>query len=273
MAQWLPLYQLHSEDLKVVIATFASVFPKTSLWFGDINGEKPTLMLLGGREGLSINPSALHEKMNTAAMRKDLIEWDDPYSLLGFFITDEAGLKNFLGAAPINSDNHPFIEYSAPKHVWDRSSEAVKNFRELAGLRSPFRGLDPALPEEKRSRALEGIEGYFKTRTLLLEGRIAHATGDFQGEMVAYRRAEFAGSTDPYLGFSYFELGHLYLSRGRLDEARLFLEKATALAPRLPEAHYYLSRVYQQMGEKEKAEREYRLARESLAINTTNGGR
>ncbi|MBI5185013.1 MAG: fused MFS/spermidine synthase [Nitrospinae bacterium] len=264
MAQWLPLYQLHPDDLKTIVATFASVFPKITLWYGDTNSSKPTLMLLGGREDLQLAPDALREKMKNNQVRKDLIEWADPFSLLSFFITDQDGLKEFLKDAVINTDEHPAIEYSAPKHIWSRQSDAVKNFREFSHIRSSFKGFPESLPAEDRSKALEKTAKYFEGRSLLLKGRIAHAEGDFQEEIKQYQRSEAVNPSDPYLGFSNFELGLLYLQQGRQREALRFLEKAAAFAPQLPEAHYYLSKVYSDMGETGKAEKEYGLAVEAL---------
>jgi spermidine synthase len=264
MAQWLPLYQLHPDELKTIIASFVSVFPKTTLWYGDTNSSKPTLMLLGGREDLLLHPDELRERMKNNRVRKDLIEWADPFSLLSFFITDQDGLKEFLKDARINTDEHPLIEYSAPKHIWSRPSDAIVNFKELSHIRSVFKGFPASLPAEERSQALKKAAKYFEGRSLLLKGRIAHATGDFQEEIAQYQRSESANPSDPYLGFSYLELGLLYVQQGRPSEALGFLEKAVAFAPQLPEAHYFLSQIYQNMGENEKAKREYGLAMEGL---------
>jgi len=37
VCQWLPIHQLSMEQIKTIVATFQSVFPHTSLWFGTIS--------------------------------------------------------------------------------------------------------------------------------------------------------------------------------------------------------------------------------------------
>ncbi len=264
MAQWLPLYQLHPEDLKTIVATFASVFPKINLWYGDTNAAKPTLLLLGSRETLRVDPDQLAAKLKKKLLHKDLIEWDDVYGFLSFYINDGEGIGEFIRDVRINTDEHPVIEYSAPKHIWNRPANAIKNFEELAKLRSVFSHFDTEIPVEKRSAMEEKANLYFQSRAHLLRGRVAHAKGDIKQEILSYEKSESINTNDPYLGFSCFELGYLYLQQGRGGEALHFLEKAVSISPHLPEAHYFLSKVYGQMGEKEKAEREYKRAMEGL---------
>jgi spermidine synthase len=55
--QWLPLYQMSEEELRIVVATFLDVFPRASVWRGDFVAARPTLGLMGraGEEPLAVD--------------------------------------------------------------------------------------------------------------------------------------------------------------------------------------------------------------------------
>jgi spermidine synthase len=52
--QWLPLYQLSEEQLRIIAATFLDVFPRATLWRGDFFPDAPALALVGhtGPDGI-----------------------------------------------------------------------------------------------------------------------------------------------------------------------------------------------------------------------------
>ncbi len=56
--------------------------------------------------------------------------------------------------------------------------------------------------------------------------------------------------------------GKLLLNRGELEEARKRLEKAAVLMPDAPGLHYQLGLLYRRLGDTEKAEHHFRLARQ-----------
>ncbi len=240
MAQWLPLYQLSTEDLKVIMATFSKVFPHVTVWYGDINSVKPTLLLLGSESPLKIDIEHLQEKMRQEGVVSDIIEKDNPFAFMSFFIMDEKGVSKFIEGAVLNTDNKPFIEFSAPKYIWGRSESAVQNFSEL----SKFRELPASILSTQHSALIT----YFKGRGHIINGRIHHAKGLFDKEIEEYRIAEMENPFDPYLGFAYFELGYEYYTKGMFKDAVSVFERGKAVNRDLKELQFYLAKSYYNLG-------------------------
>ncbi|OGV96574.1 MAG: hypothetical protein A3I04_06105 [Nitrospinae bacterium RIFCSPLOWO2_02_FULL_39_110] len=240
MAQWLPLYQLSTEDLKVIMATFSKVFPHVTVWYGDINSVKPTLLLLGSESPLKIDMEHLQEKMRQKGVISDIIERDNPFAFMSFFIMDENGISKFIEGAVLNTDDKPYIEFSAPKYIWKRSESAVQNFRELSKLRE--------LPASILSTQHSALSTYFKGREHIINGRIYHAGGLFDKEIEEYRMAEMENPFDPYLGFAYFELGYEYYIKGMYKDAVSVFERARVINRDLKEIQFYLAKSYNKLG-------------------------
>ena len=55
---------------------------------------------------------------------------DDPAGLFGFYMLDDAGLRNFSSGARINTDDLTLLEYHAPRSLLVRGLED-KNRREI----------------------------------------------------------------------------------------------------------------------------------------------
>ena len=240
MAQWLPLYQLSTEDLKVIMATFSKVFPHVTVWYGDINSVKPTLLLLGSESPLKIDMEQLQDKMRQEGVISDIVERDNPFAFMSFFIMDEKGVSKFTEGAELNIDDKPYIEFSAPKYIWRRSESAVQNFREL----SKFRELPTSILPTSNSQLLT----YFKGRGHIIEGRLYHSENLFDREIEEYRMAEMENPFDPYLGFAYFEAGYEYYVKGMYKYAVSIFERGRAINRELKEMQFYLAKSYYKLG-------------------------
>ena len=62
MVQWIQLYNLCPDDLKMILKTFQSVFPETSLW-----SVSEDLLLLGRMESGPLDLERLKERFRTGA--------------------------------------------------------------------------------------------------------------------------------------------------------------------------------------------------------------
>src|SRR3972149_6289383 len=240
MAQWLPLYQLSTEDLKVIMATFSKVFPHVNVWYGDINSVKRKLLLLGSESPLKIDMEQLQDKMRQEGVISDIVERDNPFAFMSFFIMDEKGVSKFTEGAELNIDDKPYIEFSAPKYIWRRSESAVQNFREL----SKFRELPTSILPTPNSQLLT----YFKGRGHIIEGRLYHSENLFDREIEEYRMAEMENPFDPYLGFAYFEAGYEYYVKGMYKDAVFIFERGRAINRDLKEMQFYLAKSYYNLG-------------------------
>lgn len=251
MAQWLPLYQLSTENLKVIMKTFATAFEHVQVWSGDVNSEFSTLMLLGSKEPVSIRPDKLMASLGREGVSEDMVEHGDPLSFLSFYVMDRKGLLRFAEGALINTDYKPVIEYTAPRNIWNRRESAIKNFQEIKNNRQIF---DPQTMAGKKDPQLEkAIKRYFEGRGYIMQGRIDHAMRNYPSELENYKKAAKLVPTDPILGISVFDLGYIYYHRGDFKTASEIFKWVKRIDVNILEAHFYLAKSYQSLNMKEES--------------------
>jgi spermidine synthase len=155
--QWAHTYDISSDDLRSIAATFASVFPNATMW---LVGEGDVLFV--GSEGAAeeLIPNVARG-WREPAVAADLagIGIRQPFGLLSLVVGGRAALARYASGAPVQTDARRALEFSAPRHAVGRSSpETVARLRALVGdlpLPDPVqRALDEAGPEEWRDRGL-----------------------------------------------------------------------------------------------------------------------
>lgn len=252
MAQWLPMYQLSPDNLKVVMRTFATAFKYVMVWSGDINSELPTLMLVGSQKPLKLDPVRLVEALGRDDVKKDIIENADPLSFLSFYVMDKEGVMEYTEGHPINTDNRPVIEYTAPASIWKRRENSVINFASIMENRKKF-DLTGAGDDEHARKLREAVDRYFEGRTHILKGKIEHARRNFPAELEHYKKAVRLVPGEPFLALAAFDLGYVYYQRGDFRTAAQVFEWVKGINRNLLESHFYLAKSYQRLGDKEKA--------------------
>ncbi len=122
MCQWLPAYNFTAQELRTALATFAAVFPHVTLW--SFPRLRTDLFALGSDQPLDLDPAALAEVM--AKINPEEFEsmgTPDLWTFLGGLLHDEAAVQAFCAGAPLNTDEHPRLEYSTPLHLHRRSAQ------------------------------------------------------------------------------------------------------------------------------------------------------
>ena len=109
LCQWIPLHDQSEEDVKVLIRTFLDVFPHVTCWWIERN----ELALIGSVGPQSIDWERLGGIFDVPEVGSDLASIDitDPYDLLSLYLTDERGLREYVGGGEIVTDDRPVIEY------------------------------------------------------------------------------------------------------------------------------------------------------------------
>jgi spermidine synthase len=250
MTQWLPLYQLSPDSLKVIMRTFAEAFEHVEVFSGDVNSEYPALALVGSAQPLVINPERLLKSLSEEAIKEDVLERADPLSFLSFYVTDRAGVMELAKGSPVNTDDRPVIEYQAPRHMWKRSANSLANFTLMAQNRKNPIHLIPGA--EKDPEFTGALERYREGRSKLLEGKIHHAKRDYPAEFESYKEAGRLVPHDPYLSLAVFDLGYMYYHRRDYQSSAKLFDWARKIHPELLEAHFYMAKSYQQMGMNDK---------------------
>jgi spermidine synthase len=111
MCQWLPLTGLSGEDVRSVVATFASVFPHTSLWQSSHD-----VLLIGSMDPQPPDLAALRERLRAPKVQRQLasLGLDDPISFLADQGMDDLSLRAYAAGAVLNTDDNVHLEFSSP---------------------------------------------------------------------------------------------------------------------------------------------------------------
>lgn len=126
--QWLQLYKISPDNLRSILGTFHQVFPHLLIF----QVENYDLLILGSFDPLYINMEALQERISRTKVREDLnrIDIRSPEPLLVHFVLGTEEAPEFIQNAPFNTDDNALLEFSAPKTLYQDTSE--ENFEELS---------------------------------------------------------------------------------------------------------------------------------------------
>jgi len=116
VTQWIPLYETDVPSAKSEIATFAQVFPDTTLWNPDLLEEGYDLVALGRVEAAPISEAAIARRINaSAAVRESLSEvtLKTAAAVLSTYAGRSRDLAPWLADAQINRERHLRLQYLA----------------------------------------------------------------------------------------------------------------------------------------------------------------
>ncbi|MBN2188472.1 MAG: fused MFS/spermidine synthase [Chitinispirillaceae bacterium] len=307
MAQWAPMHVLSPREYRMLIATFASVFPHTSLWFLGTEG-----ILIGTMDPLRIDLDSLEQKMSPDAPMADLakISLTDPARLLSCFLMDEQRVREYVGNVPVISDDLHGLEFSAPHNrVLPISRMWLENVNELLLNRVtvlPYivKTNDSMNVEIDRCREASsfimkaGIYGalwQFPQAVAMADSALRLMPGDTTARMIRretavnvmqfylnearisrsqgdLRAAEHAYlqalAIDSLCAPVQSELAGLYIALGIFDKVLEYAQKAVASSPDDPAMHTNLAVVYLNLNRPADAEKELLRA---ISINDDFG--
>ena len=161
LCQWAHTYDISSDDLKSIVATFLSVFPNGTLWLiGDAD-----VLLVGSTEPLDSRIAAIADAMKRghpgAGVAADLatVGATSPFSVISMFVAQGEALKAWAGDAPLQTDDRSQLEFSGPRSIFGVSrDDNATDLRALAAS-SPkpaavAAALAGATPADWRDRGL-----------------------------------------------------------------------------------------------------------------------
>jgi predicted membrane-bound spermidine synthase len=135
MVQWVQVYETSDEAFDVVLATFLSVFPHTSIWQTSVGD----LVLIGSPSPTRVNLDALATRITHPSVAADLarIQLTSVPLLLSLQVVSEDNAP-FIPSpdAVVHNDFHPVLEYIAQRGFFARrKAEQWKLFDETACAR------------------------------------------------------------------------------------------------------------------------------------------
>jgi spermidine synthase len=160
--QWLALYQLGPEQFELIADSYASVFPHTTIWWGRFDAKFPIIALVGSEQPLEIDAQELEQRLadlNRQTTGNDA-ELRTPGNLAEFFL----GSWTREPARQLNTDEHPWLEFTAP--ISHRTGSTLAGpalrryfdqvFSQLPFSGVQFQGASPELSQDaKRRRAIQ----------------------------------------------------------------------------------------------------------------------
>jgi spermidine synthase len=136
IVQWIHLNETSDAALNLVLATFTSVFPHTSIW----QGAPKDLLLVGSRSPIQVNLEATAQRFNHSKVKRDLERLGMtriPVFLSCELVSQQNGRFLFPTDTRLHSDFYPVLEFAAQKAFFVRSkAEDWRAFDETSSPRA-----------------------------------------------------------------------------------------------------------------------------------------
>jgi spermidine synthase len=116
--QWVQIYQLSTESLRSVLATYHKVFPHVLVFrVGGLNKGKD-LLLIGSNRPLNLD--RLSDRLTDPRMSAELARVDlkTEADIRAWFVCDETKLGPAVAGAKINTDDNMHIEMTVPREAF-----------------------------------------------------------------------------------------------------------------------------------------------------------
>jgi hypothetical protein len=85
--------------------------------FNPVEGDT---LVVGGLQPFHLDPGVMNRRVaNSGLVQRDLgrVFIQNMWDLWATLVTLEKGVKFFVGSGPLNTDDHPILEFSSPKHM------------------------------------------------------------------------------------------------------------------------------------------------------------
>ncbi|MBI5245915.1 MAG: tetratricopeptide repeat protein [Elusimicrobia bacterium] len=239
-ALWFHAYSMDPATFKMVMATFAGVFPRVMLMRGGVTADYVLIGTAGSWRTSEADWKALLAA--SPALKRELVRYGvDSFDALlgGAFVLDDAEFRSFSAGAPIHTENRPALEFAAQNALYRRDDLEI--YKELETAR---KAQWPALLPLVVGRQAQSAR----------EGRIGAAATTFKDNVRALgllTAAEKGLPNDPRVAT---DLARLLLRGGLPDEAEKRLLRIAAAHPRYAPALFHLADYYAFIrGEEERA--------------------
>ncbi|MCG6955167.1 MAG: fused MFS/spermidine synthase [Gemmatimonadetes bacterium] len=173
VVQWLPIHLLSDAEVRMTVRSFMQVFPHTTLWLSAIRHHA---VLVGTQKKLNIDFKALSVKsvMATMAHVWEPLKVTDAYDVLGGFVMGEDGLAAYARGARVNSDDHPYLEFTPAMAYFTAGQYMIENLVEFQRRRESVFPLLTNLgnTEEERAEVARGVERRFESSQHTIAGDV-----------------------------------------------------------------------------------------------------
>jgi spermidine synthase len=240
MVQWFHMHSLPPEQMKLIVATFRSVFPYASLW----RPNRGDVILVGSFDPVPWDLARLRRRIESVpGVAEDLrgIGFWHPLSIFAAFVLDGEDLGRMLAGVPgLHTDDHPVVEYLSPRAGYvDTTTANDVGVQVLQTKRLPaIAGYDEARDFDARARYLLGFG-------LASIGRVDAA-------IPLMEESVRGDKPDPKFLIG---LGNQYRAKGLSAKAARVYERALSLSASETEASLRLAELLRAQGDDAGAEK------------------
>ncbi len=189
VAQWLPFHLLSDSEMRMTTATFMAAFPHATLWLSPIRHHG---LLVGTRETLELDFEALSRKLERDGVRRELalLGIFEPMDVLAWFVMGEERLAEYAQGARLNTDNHPYLEFTPAMAYFYTMGYVTENLYELVRRRESVWPLivNTGATQEEHIALADRVQRRFESSQHTLSGDILFymgRTADAQAEYSA----------------------------------------------------------------------------------------
>lgn len=188
--QWLPFHLLSDAEVRMTARTFMEVFPHTTVWLSPLRHHG---LLVGSLERLTIDWEALQGKLERPGVREQLAPMGvaEPLDVLAWFVMGEERLASYVEGARINTDDHPYLEFTPAWSYFLTLRYATRNLYEFGQVRESVLPLlvNTGDTEESADRVAESVERRYQATQHSISGDIFYYLGDMEKARGEYARA------------------------------------------------------------------------------------
>jgi spermidine synthase len=132
MSQWVPLYHLGLDDVKMLYRTFAESFPYALVFHYNFD-----TFLVGSDRPLSLSAEGFEKRLQSEPLARDLetISLGGSKRMLATFLMDRSAMLRFSGEVPVLTDDLPYVEFTAPKKA--SMLETPRNYLAVTAFAQP----------------------------------------------------------------------------------------------------------------------------------------
>jgi spermidine synthase len=252
-AQWIQLYELDPEDLRMVLYEVQRKFPEVSVWVTDSD-----LIMIATRQKQTLDTARIAKivKSDPSMVRdfREFLHSETPEGLLSYYVMSTEAVRKFASKARRNTDDHPLLEFHAPRRLfadtrdlnidllYESKDGLLPQGAEVNDLEAAYAGMIEPLLAFKRShlanQAMALLAQVPKKEEASLQLAIAKLkmdSADWEGAEEALKQADSQIKSDsPIMGEKEEMMGLLYESLGNLDEAKKHFERSVKVEPKRP---------------------------------------
>ncbi|MEO6393344.1 MAG: fused MFS/spermidine synthase [Pyrinomonadaceae bacterium] len=139
--QWLQVYQISTESLRTVLATFHETFPNVLIFRVGGNRSSKDLILLGSQQPLNLN--AIESRLANPQIAAELarINVVGRAGVEGWYVCDQEQLGPAVAGAIINTDDNMRVETRAPREAFlplmESNTAWIETLANQAKLKQP----------------------------------------------------------------------------------------------------------------------------------------